>query len=142
MENARLRVRADDRAGVAGRVPIGTLVRVYEQTGDWALVAAPPDGPAGYLSAKLLDGRKPLALLAQEQAFERCGVEEDGTVDDCLFSAKQQEQPCLDRCGAVTAGDESERLRCAGVCNIAFDRCARSCRQQEARLGKGKRRRR
>jgi hypothetical protein len=84
----------------------------------------------------------PTALLARDQSFERCSVEEDYSVDDCLVAAKQQEQPCLDRCGAVNAGNEAERLRCAEVCSIAFDICARSCRNTGTKIAKNKKRRR
>jgi hypothetical protein len=142
IEDARLRVRPGDKSGIAGRVQIGALVKVYDELGEFSLVASLPEGPAGFLSNKLLGPRKPLALLARDQSFEKCSAQEGYTVDDCLFSAKGQEQSCLDRCGAVNAGNDAERLRCAEVCNIAFDDCARSCRQSGPRIAKGKRRRR
>jgi hypothetical protein len=144
IEDVRLRVRPGEKAGIAGRVPIGGLVRVYDDVGEFSLVAVLPTGPAGFVSKKLLGARKPLALLARDQSFSRCSAGEGYTVDDCLFAAKQQESSCLDRCGAVNAGNDAERLRCSEVCSIAFDACATSCSQTDGppKLAKGKKRRR
>jgi hypothetical protein len=143
VDDARLRVKPTERAYAAGRVSIGALVKKYDAVGDWTLVASLPDGPAGFINTKLLGARKPIALLARDQAFERCETEEGGNVDECSFIAKQQEQACLDRCGAVNAGNEAERLRCAEICNIAFETCAKSCRDSaEPKLAKGKKKKR
>lgn len=128
VEAARLRGRPTDSAPFAGRLEIGSLVKVYDEVHGFALVHEAPDGAAGFISRRLLADRRPVALLAREQPFEQCAPTPERTVDDCLFGSRQQEQTCLDRCGAVNAGNEADRLRCAQACNIAFDNCASSCR--------------
>lgn len=140
VDNARLRVRASQRSAAPARLEIGSLVKVYEELDGWVLVAKQPAGPAGFISRKLLGERRPVAQLAREQPFERCSPGDGYTVDDCLYQSKQQEQTCLERCGAVNASDEPERLRCAQVCSIAFDACARSCRDAPKKRRRRRRR--
>lgn len=140
VDNARIRARAGTRSTVAGRLEMGALVKVYEELDGWALVSKQPKGPAGFISRKLLGDRRPVAQLAREQPFERCAPGDGYSVDDCLYESKQQERTCLERCGAVNAADEKERLRCAQVCSIAFDACAQSCRKVSRRKRRRRRR--
>jgi hypothetical protein len=129
VERARLRAEPAEASEAIGRLEIGTLVRTYEVIDGFVLVMAAPKGPAGFISEKLIDEKKPIALLAKERAFAACEVTAEYTIDDCLYQGKQQHDACTESCGfAVGAGGEDNpALRCAEACKVAFNDCQRSC---------------
>jgi zinc ribbon protein len=135
VDHARLRAHAGAESALTAKLELGQLVRVFHRTGDWSLVMALPNGPAGFISDRLLAARKPIAILAKEIEFENCGVDEEGTLDDCLYEGKQQQDACISGCGVVTSADKSTTgpeaspvIRCVEACRIAFADCQRSCR--------------
>ena len=64
------------------KLELGEEVKVFEHVGEWALVMAMPEGPAGFISERLLGKKKPIALLARELAFSACEPADDYTRDD------------------------------------------------------------
>ena len=122
---ARLRATADARGRTVARLPAGQLVRRVEQQGDRWLVLATDKGPVGFIEERALGEKKPVEALANDVAFEGCSID-DKSVDDCLFSAKEQEGLCMQTCGPPEKTNPTT-IRCRGACEVAFDRCAREC---------------
>ncbi|MCK6552593.1 SH3 domain-containing protein, partial [Myxococcota bacterium] len=129
VERARLRATAAEDSPLAGTLELGELVKVYDRVGEWALVLVLPDGPSGFLSARLVAERKPIAALAKERAFADCATRRDRSRDDCLYDSKQQYDSCLVTCGPVTTGTKPPApvVRCADACQVAWSECQRSC---------------
>lgn len=134
--DARLRSIAREDGPIAARLALGTRVREVDRSGDWVLVMVMPDGPAGFLSARLLAATKPIALLAREIAFAGCRSTPERSRDTCLFEGKEQQDTCLQSCGVAgavpgptggSAGGPGSPVRCAEACRVAFDDCARHC---------------
>lgn len=130
MERARLRSEPSETAEATGRLELGQIVRTYDRVDAFVLVMAEPKGPAGFISEKLIDAKKPIALLAKEIAFQACEVTTEYTKDDCLYQGKQQHDACIEACGVAISGgggEDSPTVRCAEACKVAFNECQRSC---------------
>jgi predicted Zn finger-like uncharacterized protein len=119
---------AEDATAVA-ELEAGALVRRYDRLGDWALIAVPDGGPAGYVPAERLGAMKPLSRLAEDRAFTGCVVPRGKTLDDCLVQAKAEEERCLGGCGAVERAADPRVARCVEACGLAFARCGQACRE-------------
>jgi hypothetical protein len=85
-------------------------------------VLVEPGGPVGFVEADVLEEQKPVVTLAAENAFEGCAGRPPAP---CRAHAQRQLERCLEGCGAT----EERSDRCAAVCRVAFENCARACRR-------------
>lgn len=120
-EGVRIKSSPGAKGKPVGSLVAGSLVRVYDEVDDWALVLVPPRGPAGFVKRDQLDARKPLAVLARDLAFLGC-TPSGGSVTACLDDADRQAQACLEGCGA--------NERCERACRLAGESCAESCKRR------------
>lgn len=125
----RMRSSAADKGKLVGRVKGGTLVKSYEQDGEWTLIRVMPDGAAGFVKAEYLAPTKSIAALANDIAFADCRTSKTVTTDACLTEAEKLLGACLNRCPAGGEGN----TRCDKICKTAFTACGDSCRKKRKR---------
>jgi hypothetical protein len=145
VDHARLRALAETEAPLTAKLELGQLVKTFDHVGPWVLVMAVPEGPAGFISDRLLGSRKPIALLAKEIDFPGCATGDDVSRDECLARGKQAHEACLQGCGVANApegagaaeeAESSPVVRCAEACRVAFMECQRACNEGEDRRAK------
>lgn len=131
-----LRATAAEDGEVLFWLEVGQLVRVMGSVEEANLVLIPPRGPAGFVPPDQLVSTLPLEALARRVAFEGCEVTRKTTLDDCLYSAKQRHDACLDDCRG------RDGTRCKPTCNLAFEACLSACRASDEPKEEPPRRRR
>lgn len=132
----RLRATPSKRGGVAARLELGQLVRIYDDFGDWMLVHAAPEGPAGFAWSELIEDRPPIGALAKIVAFEKCAAKRSRkSRKACLQRAEGSLEVCLEQCAGVPP--QSSELpavdRCEKACRMAFTTCADACKKKRKR---------